>query len=190
MHCLIENHKSEMERVTKNLMKNDVKVRNSPPRFKNRRKHNSGGHNKNANKVHKEVKFQTVAASKVATPEIGSSNKGTMVHILQRSPNRSPTRGLTTSPKPEVSCPSPPTLVAPSNSNGPSFDNNTANNDQLLIDGKSYAGSRFHTPPRPDLLPKPPTHWISCNMAMAQSAPHPGGFNINMHLKGLLKVQA
>lgn len=168
-----------------NPMKNNAKARSSPPRFKNRRKHNSGG-NKNVHKANKEqVKFQPI--TKVAS-EIGSSNNGTMI-ILQRSPARSPTLGLMNGKQsPITPClldnPCPP-LVSKDGTPEPTA-------TQQLVDGKSYAGSRFHTPPRADLLPKPPTHWISCNMAMARSASlfANQSFNMNMHLKGLLKVQA
>lgn len=162
-------------------MKNNVKARSSPPRFKNRRKHNSGG--KNVNKSNKEqVKFQTI--TKVASPEIGSSNSGTMT-ILQRSPARSPV-GLVNgkqspTPSPVVLDNLCPPLV---NKDGASSPEPT---QQQMVGGKSYAGSRFHTPPRPDLLPKPPTHWIGCNLAMARFA---NQSFMNMHLKGLLKVQA
>lgn len=185
MHCLTESQKFEMERGTNNTVKNDMKARSSPPRFKSRRKHHSGGNKKaTANKVNKEEsKFQTVSS------EIGSSNNGTLL-ILRRSPT---TNGDNNVCKPSISTTSdsPCPALAGNVVSQDGFDL-TANQLQLLQDGKSYAGSRFHTPPRPDLLPKPPTHWISCNMAVARSLKTSGGFNqslMNMHLKGLLKVQ-
>nr|CAB3264988.1 proline-rich nuclear receptor coactivator 2 B [Phallusia mammillata] len=48
-------------------------------------------------------------------------------------------------------------------------------------DANCYAGARFHSPPTPDFLPKPPTHWMTCATSAQQ---------MSIHLKGLLKVQA
>lgn len=55
----------------------------------------------------------------------------------------------------------------------------------------TYAGARFHNPPQPDVLPKPPTHWMSkptsTDFLQPCSSPH---LNVlSAHLKGLLKVQ-
>jgi hypothetical protein len=195
------NNCTAFQSYSNRMVKNDAKGRNSPPRFnKGRRKHNSGGNKKAlANKIRREdeSKFHTVSKS---SSEIGSSNNGTILSILRRSPTNTttangdnsvskPTPTSTTSSN--LSC---PPLIANSGASPPAgFDLTTA--DQFLLDGKSYAGSRFHTPPRPDLLPKPPTHWIGCNLAVAQSFKTSAGglgFNqslMNMHLKGLLKVQ-
>lgn len=55
--------------------------------------------------------------------------------------------------------------------------------NQESVDGVCYAGARFHSPPTPDYLPKPPTHWMTQTCASSAQ-------QMSNHLKGLLKVQA
>jgi len=59
------------------------------------------------------------------------------------------------------------------------------------IDCISYAGSRFHRPPKPNALPKPPSHWVESNNipSINRVCNNDCLDNITVHLKGLLKVQ-
>ena len=73
------------------------------------------------------------------------------------------------------------------------------NNDKMFCNfcatrcnvGFSYAGARFHKPPNPDTLPKPPVHWVcrSSPTAINHVLNTAQVDTIAIHLKGLLKVQ-
>ena len=56
----------------------------------------------------------------------------------------------------------------------------------------TYAGARFHSPPSPNTLPKPPTHWVNATCAATVNPMLNAPFldSIAVHLKGLLNVQA
>ena len=68
--------------------------------------------------------------------------------------------------------------------------NNGANYNQKL-EYISYAGSRFHRPPKPNALPKPPSHWVESNLpALNHVCNNDPLDTIAVQLKGMLKVQA
>ena len=60
------------------------------------------------------------------------------------------------------------------------------------LNADTYAGARFHSPPSPHTLPKPPTHWINatCVTTVSPMLNAPFLDSIAVHLKGLLNVQA
>jgi len=60
------------------------------------------------------------------------------------------------------------------------------------LNATTYAGARFHSPPSPNSLPKPPTHWLNATCAASVSPMLNAPFldSIAVHLKGLLNVQA
>ncbi|XP_052251929.1 uncharacterized protein LOC127858728 [Dreissena polymorpha] len=53
-------------------------------------------------------------------------------------------------------------------------------------EGNAYAGAKFHDPPSPEFLPKPPSHWFCFTAAPEQ--PVSGCSDISSQLKMLLKV--
>lgn len=67
-----------------------------------------------------------------------------------------------------------------------------ASSPKLAEQVDSYAGARFHNPPSPDTLPKPPTHWLNdgCAASVSPMLNAPFLDSITVHIKGLLNVQA
>jgi hypothetical protein len=51
--------------------------------------------------------------------------------------------------------------------------------------GNAYAGAKFSDPPSPELLPKPPTHWMN-----ADKMDPSGQIDVASQLKMILKVAA
>lgn len=51
--------------------------------------------------------------------------------------------------------------------------------------GNAYAGAKFSDPPSPELLPKPPTHWMNFDKTQAS-----GQTDVASQLKMILKVAA
>ena len=82
----------------------------------------------------------------------------------------------------------------------PSVNNRLSNDDYLQaletstekLNATTYAGARFHSPPSPNSLPKPPTHWLNATCAASVSPMLNAPFldSMAVHLKGLLNVQA
>ena len=89
-----------------------------------------------------------------------------------------------------------PTCQSPTFVNNEVINNDTVQTLEISSTDKltasTYAGARFHSPPLPNTLPKPPTHWLNASCAATVSPMLNAPFldSIAVHLKGLLNVQA
>lgn len=90
-------------------------------------------------------------------------------------------------------------LNSPSNAKSSYYDKEHLRSDLTICDNmpwhfednnhNGYAGSRFHNPPNPNALPKPPLHWID-NSSLNHVLHTAYLDSIAVDLKGLLHVQA
>ena len=67
---------------------------------------------------------------------------------------------------------------------------NSLHFESSTFNGDGYAGSRFHNPPKPNTLPKPPIHWINGSDTLNHVLYSAYLDSIAIDLKDLLHVQA
>lgn len=136
----------------------------------------------NSNKVTILPRGSSVPNLPIFSNSVEGSNNLTVVVGQMKSPNRRNMGNRNNKPR----------RYSPSKSFSSGY-SSASSSDESRSPKDNYAGARFHLPPQPEVLPKPPTHWVN------NSTPFFGNPNtvfhgscaseMSSHLKTILKVQ-